>query len=140
MSQTKPIPPRGADAATVADVRRIIADSTRHLYSVSLIYRVYNAVFGLNERPQTCGSCLQRRARALKGWLAEYEAAQAAAPAPPKRKRRKKVATPEPVAEAEAAEPDSAPAADPVEAEAAAPADPEPADATTAEPSEGAER
>lgn len=129
MSHTKPIPPRGADAATVADVRRIIDDSTRHLYSVSLIYRVHNAVFGLSERPQTCGSCLQRRVRALKGWLAEYEAAQAAAPAPAKRKHRKRAATPEPVAEAEAAE-----------AESAAPAEPEPTDATTAEPSEGAER
>lgn len=54
-------------------VRRVIADSVRHTYSVSRVYGAYNEAMKKNELPQTCGSCLKRRVRELKIWLAEYE-------------------------------------------------------------------
>lgn len=57
----------------VERVKDVIADSVKHKYSVSKVYGVANAVFERNEKPQTCGSCLQRLVRDLKRWLAEYE-------------------------------------------------------------------
>ncbi len=57
----------------IESVRGVIADSVRHTYSVSRVYAAYNAAMGKNEKPQTCGSCLQRRVRELKAWLADYE-------------------------------------------------------------------
>lgn len=51
----------------------MIAESVRHTYSVSRVYGAYNEALRKNERPQTCGSCLKRRVRELKAWMAEYE-------------------------------------------------------------------
>lgn len=38
-------------------------------YSTSAIYAAHNAVFGLDEIPQTCSSCLLTRGNALRSWL-----------------------------------------------------------------------
>lgn len=59
-------------------VRGVIAESVKHSYSVSRVYAAYNGAMQKKEQPQTCGSCLKRRVRELKSWLAEYENAQPA--------------------------------------------------------------
>ena len=43
-------------------------DST-HRYSMSRIYSIYNEVFGTNETPQSCASCLIRKVKELSKWL-----------------------------------------------------------------------
>lgn len=40
-----------------------------HRYSMSKIYGIYNEIFGTNERPQSCASCLIRKVNMLKKWL-----------------------------------------------------------------------
>lgn len=42
-----------------------------HRYSMSRIYGLYNRVFGTNETPQSCASCLIRKVRELKNWHAK---------------------------------------------------------------------
>lgn len=42
-----------------------------HRYSMSRIYGAYNEVFGKNEQPQSCASCLIRKIQELKKWLGE---------------------------------------------------------------------
>ncbi|SBW07410.1 conserved hypothetical protein [uncultured Dysgonomonas sp.] len=42
-----------------------------HRYSMSRIYGLYNRVFGTNEAPQSCASCLIRKVRELKNWIAK---------------------------------------------------------------------
>ncbi|MBN9301196.1 MULTISPECIES: hypothetical protein [Dysgonomonas] len=42
-----------------------------HRYSMSRIYGLYNRVFGTNETSQSCASCLIRKVRELKNWLAK---------------------------------------------------------------------
>ena len=44
-----------------------------HRYSMSRIYGLYNKVFGTNETPQSCASCLIRKVRQLTHWLEEQE-------------------------------------------------------------------
>lgn len=39
------------------------------MYSVSQIYGLYNQAFNKNETPQSCSSCLQRKAAELQKWL-----------------------------------------------------------------------
>ena len=67
----------------VKQVKNVIADADKHTYSVSRVYAVHNAAFGLRETPQTCSSCLRNRARALRDWLKGYdEYAKANTPKP----------------------------------------------------------
>jgi len=40
-----------------------------HRYSMSRIYGLYNEVFGKDEVPQSCASCLIRKVNELKSWL-----------------------------------------------------------------------
>lgn len=40
-----------------------------HRYSMSRIYGLYNEVFGKNESPQSCASCLIRKIKELQTWL-----------------------------------------------------------------------
>lgn len=49
-----------------------------HKYSMSRIYGLYNKVFGKDEKPQSCASCLIRKTKELEQWLnnQEKEAAQ----------------------------------------------------------------
>jgi len=44
-----------------------------HRYSMSLIYGLYNKVFGTNETPQSCASCLIRKVKALRDWVEEQK-------------------------------------------------------------------
>lgn len=55
------------------NVRDVIAESIKHTYSVSRVYAAYNKALQKKDQPQTCGSCLKRRVRELKNWLAGYE-------------------------------------------------------------------
>jgi len=40
-----------------------------HRYSMSEIYAIYNEVFGVDEKPQSCASCLIRKVNCLRKWL-----------------------------------------------------------------------
>ncbi|NDV69300.1 hypothetical protein [Dysgonomonas sp. 25] len=71
-----------------AEVATLISDvEATHRYSMSRIYGLYNRVFETDERPQSCASCLIRKVRELRNWLAS----QTDTPVEkPKRKRSKK--------------------------------------------------
>lgn len=60
-------------AAVIAQVEAVLQEKKANKYSTSRIYAAHNAVFGLNETPQSCASCLTKRARALEDWYAERE-------------------------------------------------------------------
>lgn len=56
-----------------SDVLELIQDvELTHRYFMSRIYNTYNAVFGINELPQSCASCLIRKVKQLKGWAENY--------------------------------------------------------------------
>lgn len=54
---------------------RALIDETEktHRYSMSGIYGLYNEIYGTNEVPQSCASCLIRKIKLLKEWLAEND-------------------------------------------------------------------
>lgn len=54
----------------IIEVEAVIKEVDRtHRYSMSKLYDLYNRVFGTNETPQSCASCLIRKVRDLKQWL-----------------------------------------------------------------------
>lgn len=95
-----------SNTALKTEVQSLISEVEKtHRYSMSRIYGLYNQVFGSDETPQSCASCLIRKVRELRMWLqkeCENEASatqqphseeiQAAKPAPAKtnKKRSKK--------------------------------------------------
>ncbi|NDV79347.1 hypothetical protein [Dysgonomonas sp. 511] len=55
-------------------VRHLLDETDKtHRYSMSGIYTLYNEVFDRNETPQSCASCLIRKARELRRWLESQE-------------------------------------------------------------------
>jgi len=50
---------------------------TTHRYSMSRIYGLYNEAFETSEKPQSCASCLMRKVRELKVWLANQDKVEA---------------------------------------------------------------
>lgn len=53
-------------------VKQLIHEiDTTHRYSMSRIYGLYNEVFGKEEKPQSCASCLIRKTNELKKWFNE---------------------------------------------------------------------
>ncbi|MDR1809631.1 MAG: hypothetical protein LBR34_04405 [Prevotella sp.] len=55
-----------------AEVEVLLADVSRtHRYGARRIYALYNRVFGTDEEPQTCISCLIRKVNKLKRWAKE---------------------------------------------------------------------
>ena len=55
-------------------VRELLSEIDKtHRYSMSKIYALYNEVFDRNETPQSCASCLIRKARELRRWLESQE-------------------------------------------------------------------
>jgi hypothetical protein len=53
----------------IEEVEELFADIRQtHRYSTGRIYALYNRVFGTNEKPQTCFSCLLRKVNKLKRW------------------------------------------------------------------------
>ena len=44
-----------------------------HRYSMSVIYGLWNEVFGKAETPQSCASCLMRKVDDLRRWLSEQD-------------------------------------------------------------------
>lgn len=59
-------------AALMHEVRGLISDVDRtHRYSMSKIYGLYNKVYGTNETPQSCASCLIQKVGELREWLAD---------------------------------------------------------------------
>ncbi|WP_029902129.1 hypothetical protein [Prevotella sp. 10(H)] len=64
------------------EVEELISDVDKtHRYSMSRIYGLSNKVFGRNETPQSCASCLIRKVRELRSWLDTQKEAEPAAPA-----------------------------------------------------------
>lgn len=56
-----------------SEVKELIQDVEQtHRYSMSRIYGLYNKVFGTNELPQNCASCLLRKVKQLKEWTENY--------------------------------------------------------------------
>ena len=73
-----------------AVVESLVAEVDKtHRYSMSRIYDAHNQVFGKNEKPQSCASCLIRKVQELKNWLGEQPnpASAVTAKAPAVRKR-----------------------------------------------------
>lgn len=72
------------------EVSAMIEDVDRtHRYSMSLIYGLYNRVNGTDERPQSCASCLIRKVKQLREWLAQQVVPETKKPKT-KRKRSSK--------------------------------------------------
>lgn len=59
-------------AALLEQVKAVLEDKAHNKYSTSKIYAAHNAVFNLNETPESCASCLRKRADALVKWYGEY--------------------------------------------------------------------
>lgn len=56
------------------EVRNLVDEIERtHRYSMSRIYGAFNKVFGTNETPQSCASCLIRKKQDLSKWLENSE-------------------------------------------------------------------
>lgn len=54
----------------IKEVESLISDVDKtHRYSMSKIYDLSNRVFGTNETPQSCSSCLIRKVNELKKWV-----------------------------------------------------------------------
>lgn len=54
----------------IKEVESLISDVDKtHRYSMSKIYDLSNRVFGTNETPQSCASCLIRKVNELKKWV-----------------------------------------------------------------------
>lgn len=52
------------------DVEQLLIEVDKtHRYSMSKIYSLSNDVFGKNEMPQSCASCLIRKVRELRKWF-----------------------------------------------------------------------
>lgn len=61
------------DKRIIRDVKNIVTEVEKtHRYSMSRIYGLYNEVFGKNETPQSCASCLIRKVNELKKWLENF--------------------------------------------------------------------
>lgn len=60
-----------SNTALKPEVHKLISEVDKtHRYSMSRIYGLYNEVFGKNEVPQSCASCLIRKVKELRVWLA----------------------------------------------------------------------
>lgn len=53
--------------------RKVVDDAKKHRFNATLVYSVYNRIFGLNEKVQCCQTCLLRRERLIRKWLEEQE-------------------------------------------------------------------
>ncbi|GAB6122241.1 hypothetical protein [Dysgonomonas termitidis] len=57
-----------------SEVEQLLAEIDKtHRYSMAKIYSLANRVFNRNEAPQSCASCLIRKARELRNWLDSQE-------------------------------------------------------------------
>ncbi|MBB4037047.1 hypothetical protein GGR21_002961 [Dysgonomonas hofstadii] len=73
------------------EVGQLLAEIDKtHRYSMSRIYNLANNVFGESESPQSCASCLIRKVRELRSWLAKQENVVETEKVPQKKKRKKK--------------------------------------------------
>lgn len=71
MSNKKKIARKDAPKELIAQVQEVIAMADKNRYSVSRIFAAHNAVFGLNDTPQSCTSCLTTRTAALRTWYGD---------------------------------------------------------------------
>lgn len=58
--------------AIIEQVKAVLEDKAQNKYSTSKIYAAHNAVFKKTETPESCASCLRKRADALVKWYGEY--------------------------------------------------------------------
>jgi len=66
------------DNQIIQDVKTLIDEVQKtHRYSMSRIYALHNQVFGKDEAPQSCASCLIRKINDLKKWLSGFDSRQA---------------------------------------------------------------
>lgn len=62
--------------ALLDQVKAVLEDKANNKYSTSKIYAAHNAVFNKTETPESCASCLRKRAEALLKWYTDHEVAQ----------------------------------------------------------------
>ena len=62
--------------ALLDQVKAVLEDKANNKYSTSKIYAAHNAVFNKTETPESCASCLRKRADALLKWYGEHQLAQ----------------------------------------------------------------
>ena len=62
--------------ALLDQVKAVLEDKANNKYSTSKIYAAHNAVFNKTETPESCASCLRKRADALLKWYTDHEVAQ----------------------------------------------------------------
>lgn len=75
----KAVARKDADDKLLALVRKAIDPIEKaNTYSTSAVYNAHNAVFGLEEQPQNCSSCLLTRGNALRKWYHELATKAAA--------------------------------------------------------------
>lgn len=61
--------------------RALVEETERtHRYSMSRIYGMYNELYGTNEVPQSCASCLIRKMKKLKEWLEQNDTPPVSSP------------------------------------------------------------
>lgn len=63
------------DKATPELIEKVVVvlrERNAHKLSTSRIYEAHNAIFGLDETPESCASCLRRRADKIAVWYAGY--------------------------------------------------------------------
>jgi len=74
----------------IQEITALLAEIDQtHRYSMSRIYGLYNRAFDAKEKPQSCASCLIRKARELKNWL-DAQAVEESAEIPQVKKRTRK--------------------------------------------------
>lgn len=59
--------------ALLDQVKAVLEDKANNKYSTSKIYAAHNAVFNKTETPESCASCLRKRADALLKWYTDRE-------------------------------------------------------------------
>lgn len=58
----------------VKQVEKVLEEADKHNYSTLGVFNAYNAAYGLNDKPQTCSSCLRARVKLLREWMKGYKA------------------------------------------------------------------
>lgn len=64
---------KGADLTPElkAKLNTVLAEARVNRFSVSRVFETYNEIFGKDDKPQSCASCLRTRVEALQKWKEE---------------------------------------------------------------------
>lgn len=82
-NKQKCMPYDKATPEVLALARGLAEEAKRSRYGTAATFKAYNLIFGLNEVPSTCTSCVVSRAKAVIEWLKGYDAWAAQQVEPP---------------------------------------------------------